>query len=122
MEFSELCDWAKQERARAADELAVLSTLRASTVGCSDAELWRWRAVGGSWNPFAEPVHGGRVADGLTALRGWAKRRSRRAQRQGEDAARVSETVLPETDTDVGTVVDGTLVERYVRGPLGVGR
>ncbi|MFW6204095.1 MAG: UvrD-helicase domain-containing protein, partial [Actinomycetota bacterium] len=138
------------------DDLAVLSTLRAPMFGCSDAELWRWRAAGGSWNPFAEPVHDGRVADGLAALRDWAKRRSRLtpselldevierrrvletavdspryretwrrlrfvvdqarawsesehgslreylrwAKRQAEDAARVSETVLPETDTD----------------------
>ncbi|WP_129664631.1 UvrD-helicase domain-containing protein [Phytoactinopolyspora endophytica] len=143
------------------DELATVSTLRAPMFGCSDAELWRWRAAGGSWNPFARPLADGRVddvrvADGLAHLRNWARRRShmtpsqlldeiidrrrvletavdtpryretwRRlrfvvdqarawseaehgslreyllwAERQAEDSARVSETVLPETDTD----------------------
>ncbi|WP_166345578.1 UvrD-helicase domain-containing protein [Phytoactinopolyspora limicola] len=138
------------------DELAAVTTLRAPMFGCSDAELWRWRAAGGSWNPFAPAVAQGRVADGLAQLRSWARRRShlspselldeiidqrrvletavdspryretwRRlrfvvdqarawseaergslreyllwAERQAEDSARVSETVLPETDTE----------------------
>jgi ATP-dependent helicase/nuclease subunit A len=138
------------------DELAIVATLRSPMFGCSDAELWRWKAAGGSWSPFAPPVHDGVVASGLAQLRAWARSRSRHspselledvlerrrvletavdspryretwrrlrfvvdqarawseaehgslreylrwAAGQAEDAARVTETVLPETDTD----------------------
>lgn len=138
------------------DQLAVVSTLRAPMFGCSDVDLWRWKAAGGSWNPFAPPVSDGVVADGLAQLRNWARSRSRRspselledvldqrrvleaavdspryretwrrlrfvvdqarawseaergslreylrwADGQADDSARVTETVLPETDTD----------------------
>lgn len=138
------------------DELAVVATLRAPMFGCSDVDLWRWKAARGSWNPFGRPVADGVVADGLAQLRDWARSRSRRspselledilehrrvleaavdspryretwrrlrfvvdqarawseaergslreylrwAAGQADDAARVTETVLPETDTD----------------------
>ena len=138
------------------DELAVVTTLRAAMFGCSDVDLWRWKAAGGSWNMFAPAPHPGIVADGLAQLARWARARSRRspaelledilelrrvletavsspryretwrrlrfvvdqarawsesehgslreylhwAARQADDDARVSETVLPETDTE----------------------
>jgi ATP-dependent helicase/nuclease subunit A len=138
------------------DQLAVVATLRAPMFGCSDADLWRWKSGGGSWNLFARPPEVGVVADGLAQLRLWARSRSVRAPSellediverrrlleaavdspryretwrrlrfvvdqarawsesehgslreylhwaagQADDSARVSETVLPETDTD----------------------
>jgi ATP-dependent helicase/nuclease subunit A len=136
------------------DELAVVTTLRAAMFGCSDVDLWRWKSAGGSWNLFADPPSEGVVADGLAALRAWARSRLspselleeiierrrvletavdspryretwrrlrfvvdqarawseaehgslreylRWADRQAEDSARVTETVLPETDSD----------------------
>jgi ATP-dependent helicase/nuclease subunit A len=138
------------------DQLAVVATLRAPMFGCSDADLWRWKASGGSWNLVAHPKQVGVVADGLAQLREWARSRSLRAPSelleeilerrrvletavdspryretwrrlrfvvdqarawsesehgslreylrwaagQADDSARVTETVLPETDTD----------------------
>lgn len=61
------------------DELAIVATLRAPMFGCSDVELWRWKAAGGSWSPFAPPVLDGVVAEGLAQLRAWARSRSRRS-------------------------------------------
>ncbi|TCK22781.1 UvrD-helicase domain-containing protein [Pseudonocardia endophytica] len=63
------------------DELAVVSTLRSSLFGCADAELWRWRDAGGSWNPFAPTPDGQgdcRVADAMNVLSRWSRGRSRR--------------------------------------------
>src|SRR5262249_57336045 len=37
------------------DDLAVVSTLRSSLFGCSDADLLAWVNRGGRWNPLAEP-------------------------------------------------------------------
>ena len=37
------------------DDLAVVSTLRSSLFGCSDADLLAWVNRGGHWNPLAEP-------------------------------------------------------------------
>jgi ATP-dependent helicase/nuclease subunit A len=137
------------------DELAIVSTLRTPSFGCSDVDLWRWKQAGGSWNLFAPPMHEGVVAQGLAQLGRWARSRSRRspaelledvldhrrvleaavdspryretwrrlrfvvdqarawsesehgslreylrwADGQADDLARVTETVLPETDT-----------------------
>ncbi|MDD7920009.1 UvrD-helicase domain-containing protein [Actinomycetospora callitridis] len=137
------------------DDLAVVATLRSSLFGCSDRELWRWRASGGSWNLFAPRDSEEPVAEALDQLRAWSRARTRRtpselleeiverrrlleavvdspryhevwrrlrfvvdqarawseaehgslreylswAARQAEDSARVTETVLPETDT-----------------------
>ena len=137
------------------DELAVVGTLRSSLFGCSDRELWRWRAAGGSWSLFAPRSSSDRVGVALDQLQKWsvaratlspaelldqiveqrrvlevavdspkyrevwrrlrfvvdqarawseAERGSLReylawAARQAEDKARVTETVLPETDT-----------------------
>ena len=58
------------------DELAVVATLRSSLFGCSDADLWRWRAAGGTWSLFRAAPEGP-VGSALTCLGGWARARSR---------------------------------------------
>ncbi|WFG42340.1 UvrD-helicase domain-containing protein [Pseudonocardia alni] len=139
----------------ATNSLAVVTTLRSGLFGCSAVDLWNWKAAGGSWNPFTDPVLDGPVAEGMAALKSWIRRRSRLspselleeilesrralevavdspryretwrrlrfvvdqarawsdakrgslreylawATRQAEDSARVTETVLPETDS-----------------------
>ena len=37
------------------DELALVEALRSPLYGCSDTELWDWKRLGGSWNPWATP-------------------------------------------------------------------
>ncbi len=37
------------------DELALVEALRSPLYGCSDVELWAWKRLGGSWNPWATP-------------------------------------------------------------------
>ena len=37
------------------DELALVEALRSPLYGCSDVELWDWKRLGGSWNPWATP-------------------------------------------------------------------
>lgn len=139
----------------ATNSLAIVTTLRSGLFGCSAVDLWNWKAAGGSWNPFTDPVLDGSVAEGMAALKSWIRRRSRLspselleeilesrralevsvdspryretwrrlrfvvdqarawsdaergslreylawAARQAEDSARVTETVLPETDS-----------------------
>ena len=58
------------------DELAVVATLRSSLFGCSDADLWRWRAADGTWSLFRAAPEGP-VGSALTCLREWARARSR---------------------------------------------
>ncbi|WP_018333260.1 UvrD-helicase domain-containing protein [Actinomycetospora chiangmaiensis] len=59
------------------NQLAVIATLRSSLFGCDARQLWEWKAAGGSWNPFAPAPHAGPVADAMTVLAGWTRRRSR---------------------------------------------
>jgi ATP-dependent helicase/nuclease subunit A len=56
------------------DELAVVSTLRSSLFGCSDADLLAWVNRRGRWNPLADPPsppEGGEdpVGDAMATLR-----------------------------------------------------
>ena len=37
------------------DTLALVETLRSPLYGCSDIELWEWKACGGTWNLWALP-------------------------------------------------------------------
>ncbi len=37
------------------DELTLVEALRSPLYGCSDVELWEWKRLGGSWNPWATP-------------------------------------------------------------------
>ncbi len=61
------------------DELAVVATLRSSLFGCSDADLWRWRAAGGRWSLFRASIDGRRgVCPGHVCASGPALGRGRR--------------------------------------------
>ena len=58
------------------DELALVATLRSALYGCSDVELYDWRAAGGRWNLFADAPAGlddHPVATGLADLRSVAR-------------------------------------------------
>ncbi|MDX6551694.1 MAG: hypothetical protein QOH74_182, partial [Gaiellales bacterium] len=57
------------------NELAVVTTLRSTLFGCSAVDLWRWKSAGGSWNPFAPAPSDGPVAEAMTVLASWIRRR-----------------------------------------------
>ncbi len=40
------------------DTLALVESLRSPLYGCSDVELWQWKAGGGTWNLWATPPPG----------------------------------------------------------------
>ncbi|HSL72962.1 MAG TPA: UvrD-helicase domain-containing protein [Ilumatobacteraceae bacterium] len=61
----------------ATDELAMVENLRSPLYGCSDVELWEWKAAGGSWNLWAPPPDGladHPVADAIGHVRTVAER------------------------------------------------
>jgi ATP-dependent helicase/nuclease subunit A len=49
---------ALQAAADPTDELALVAALRTPLYGCSDVELYDWKAAGGRWSLFADPPHG----------------------------------------------------------------
>ena len=59
------------------DTLALVESLRSPLYGCSDVELWQWKAGGGNWNLWATPPTGFSdhpVADAITHVRSVAER------------------------------------------------
>jgi ATP-dependent helicase/nuclease subunit A len=59
------------------DTLALVETLRSPLYGCSDAELWEWKAGGGTWNLWAappEPLRSHPVGDAIAHVRSVAER------------------------------------------------
>jgi ATP-dependent helicase/nuclease subunit A len=61
------------------DELALVTALRSPLYGCSDVELYEWRAAGGRWRIWTDPPDGMQehpVACGIAHLRGIAERSS----------------------------------------------
>ena len=59
------------------DQLALVAALRSAMYGCSDVDLFEWRAAGGRWSIWADApdgLAGHPVAEGLTHLRSVAER------------------------------------------------
>ncbi len=59
------------------DSLALVASLRSPLYGCSDVELWKWAAAGGTWGlwaPAPEGFEGDAVADAIAHVRSIAER------------------------------------------------
>ncbi len=59
------------------DTLALVEALRSPLYGCSDVELWEWKAGGGTWNVWSVPpagLHDHPVADAIAHVRSVAER------------------------------------------------
>jgi ATP-dependent helicase/nuclease subunit A len=59
------------------DTLALVEALRSPLYGCSDAELWEWKAGGGTWNLWSPPppdLHDHPVGEAIAHVRSVAER------------------------------------------------